>query len=779
MSNLRKMVRTGFFSIFLLGMVVSGAFVVTSEAQAQMTCAAVPVVVTSGAGACPVSTNVPALSSVSNWATAGLSTYTVNCSYPAAGSLPTCEWACINGTLTSRDIASWGSPVCPVGPHPIAPTVTLDPFILPTITAGQSSTISFSSTNATACTGIGVLSGSLGTSAANAPTGVMNTPGVYTQSVTCTGAGGSATSVTRTLTVTSPTYACTGALPANATTYAGDDAGLSVDTARAFAAANTAEKCQYACNTSYTWDGSACVLPVTPINGACAATHYSCTAGISANTVSGAASYTWNCNGTSGGTNASCSEVKPTGTVVVTSNIPASWTITGPAVIAGAGTIQTSVSKPVGVYTITWGAVSGYATPAPSSLTLVDGGTVSFNGMYTPASCSAGTTLNWSVGGNTCTGTTPATNSGLSGAITDSTLPTTGSAAFSCTNGAWAAMPNAGATCGTQPDLTATNVTPAAASSFLNNAAITFTGTAINSAAAAVAQGGWADLEIDWHSDSATFDTNRNAYSNVQLGAFAVNQTKPLSYTLAAGAAPAGTHRYRFNVDTTNTLGESNETNNQSAWVTFSVIAASPSIDLTVAGCSILAGADECATALTTWNSINATPDYQIKNDTTGDIIYTGANGNSSAAGTRLTYGPNTIYGYHNNDFAVGNHIGSFTADADCVSGAEWSGITNRCELAPSLTITANPNLIRYDSSTSVTVTTTSTNPLTCGIYGATIAPETNIMLGPLTTLTHTIPNTRNIKAKQQVLVECVDTVTGLTGTAETYIEVLPKIQEV
>ncbi len=72
----------------------------------------------------------------------------------------------------------------------------------------------------------------------------------------------------------------------------------------------------------------------------------------------------------------------PTGTVSVSSNISSSWTITGPATITGSGTSQTSTSKPTGTYTITWGNVAGYATPATETLTLSSGGMITFNGIY-------------------------------------------------------------------------------------------------------------------------------------------------------------------------------------------------------------------------------------------------------------------------------------------------------------------------------------------------------------------------------------------------------------
>ncbi|MGB2580740.1 MAG: hypothetical protein WBC83_03520 [Minisyncoccia bacterium] len=75
----------------------------------------------------------------------------------------------------------------------------------------------------------------------------------------------------------------------------------------------------------------------------------------------------------------------PTGTVSVSSNISSSWTITGPATITGSGTSQTSASQSTGTYTITWGAVAGYTTPASQSLTLASGGTITFNGNYVAA----------------------------------------------------------------------------------------------------------------------------------------------------------------------------------------------------------------------------------------------------------------------------------------------------------------------------------------------------------------------------------------------------------
>ena len=54
-------------------------------------------------------------------------------------------------------------------------------------------------------------------------------------------------------------YECTGSDPTNATLCAGDDTGLSTDTAKTVAASCTATKCQFTCNTGYVKSGTTCV----------------------------------------------------------------------------------------------------------------------------------------------------------------------------------------------------------------------------------------------------------------------------------------------------------------------------------------------------------------------------------------------------------------------------------------------------------------------------------------------------------------------------------------
>lgn len=82
-------------------------------------------------------------------------------------------------------------------------------------------------------------------------------------------------------------------------------------------------------------------------------------------------------------------ESNPVGTVNISPNISASWTLTGPSgVSASSGASQVLTSQQAGVYTITWGFVTGYIRPFPTAfaretLTLTAGGTITFNGVYT------------------------------------------------------------------------------------------------------------------------------------------------------------------------------------------------------------------------------------------------------------------------------------------------------------------------------------------------------------------------------------------------------------
>ena len=75
------------------------------------------------------------------------------------------------------------------------------------------------------------------------------------------------------------------------------------------------------------------------------------------------------------------------GTIQVTTNLStAAFTVSGPSGYTGSGTSWATTNAPVGAYTITFGAVSGYTTPASQTQTLSDGGSISFTGTYSAVS---------------------------------------------------------------------------------------------------------------------------------------------------------------------------------------------------------------------------------------------------------------------------------------------------------------------------------------------------------------------------------------------------------
>ena len=64
-------------------------------------------------------------------------------------------------------------------------------------------------------------------------------------------------------------FSCTGATPANATIYFGDDTSLLANTGKSYSAVNTATKCQYSCTAGFNWNGTSCVPPPPALPGSC------------------------------------------------------------------------------------------------------------------------------------------------------------------------------------------------------------------------------------------------------------------------------------------------------------------------------------------------------------------------------------------------------------------------------------------------------------------------------------------------------------------------------
>jgi hypothetical protein len=71
------------------------------------------------------------------------------------------------------------------------------------------------------------------------------------------------------------------------------------------------------------------------------------------------------------------------GTITVSTNLSgAAFTIVGPATYTGTGTSFTQTNAPAGTYTITFGALQCYSTPAPQTFTLSAGRSINFTGTY-------------------------------------------------------------------------------------------------------------------------------------------------------------------------------------------------------------------------------------------------------------------------------------------------------------------------------------------------------------------------------------------------------------
>ncbi|MFZ2048726.1 MAG: hypothetical protein WAV25_00250 [Minisyncoccia bacterium] len=114
---------------------------------------------------------------------------------------------------------------------------------------------------------------------------------------------------------------CSATTPAcGTTTYGTDNCGTTCSRTGAACACVSDGSCSAstpACNqTTYGVDncGDSCIKTgaacPTPINGACSTTHYGCVAGTSANNLSRPSDWSWQCQGSNGGTNAGCTESK-------------------------------------------------------------------------------------------------------------------------------------------------------------------------------------------------------------------------------------------------------------------------------------------------------------------------------------------------------------------------------------------------------------------------------------------------------------------------------------
>ncbi|VVB86917.1 Uncharacterised protein [uncultured archaeon] len=117
-------------------------------------------------------------------------------------------------------------------------------------------------------------------------------------------------------------------------------------------------------------------------------------------------------------TNTASAQTNPyasVGTLVVnTNNTAANFTLTGPATYSGNGTSWSQADAPIGTYTITFDPIPGYDTPPGDTQTLVNGGTITFTGLYNLSVGTITVTTNNSAATFTVTGPATYTGSGTS-----------------------------------------------------------------------------------------------------------------------------------------------------------------------------------------------------------------------------------------------------------------------------------------------------------------------------------------------------------------------------
>ncbi|MEN9921935.1 MAG: hypothetical protein RL097_211, partial [Candidatus Parcubacteria bacterium] len=138
-----------------------------------------------------------------------------------------------------------------------------------------------------------------------------------------------------------------------------------------------------------------------------------------------------------------------------------------------------------------------------------------------------------------------------------------------------------------------------------------------------------------------------------------------------------------------------------------------------------------------------------------------------------LERGDNTVTAIAN-----GTTLRSTIRTIECQSGSVWSdGI---CFPPPTLSVVATPALVRSGDTTQVRVSVQSAHDLTCTLRNATTDSPKSFTHSGTIAADETYPfTTKALTATQLVTVTCLDAATGLSGTTEIRIEVLPTVEEI
>ena len=305
------------------------------------------------------------------------------------------------------------------------------------------------------------------------------------------------------------------------------------------------------------------VLPV--INGSCSATHYNCNAGTSASNAESSPNWTWTCNGSNGGTNASCSQPIPPPT-----------------------NFLSSCSSSGATASFSWTLPSGYSL---SYFRIKDNTTNTYPSSWIPENV-------FDTGPATSLATTPEHNYS---AWIHTRL----------SSGAYSSSIDSSFTCASTPIVVLADLTASAPAQ--TTAVI---GTPMNFTSVISNSGGITD-----HAFYNSFQVATGAGGSGPITPLIYSTPSPMR-TLATGASDtaaysytftgsAGTRSVRFcadnNVNMVGSINESNETNNCSPWVNVTVVVI-PSPTATISAYPTAINQGQSSTL--TWSSTSA--DYCI-----------------------------------------------------------------------------------------------------------------------------------------------------------------------
>jgi hypothetical protein len=124
------------------------------------------------------------------------------------------------------------------------------------------------------------------------------------------------------------------------------------------------------------------------------------------------------------------------------------------------------------------------------------------------------------------------------------------------------------------------------------------------------------------------------------------------------------------------------------------------------------------------------------------------------------------------------DYVTSVVAPVTCTTGGVWVSSLGVCAEQPTITIDANPDVIRSGETADLGITIDSAYDLTCNLTGG--INETITHRGTADPTQSYTRTTRNLTAAQIVNINCVaTTIPDLGNTAETRVNVVPVIEEI